>query len=383
VIAPPPRLPGLDGIRGIAAVGVLLTHLEQSRLVFGLQSFYPAFAERRIGQLSVTLFFVLSGFLITHLLLEEKKTFGGINAFAFYMRRVLRIWPLYYLLTLSSFFIIPQIGIFALPGFPAEISLFYEKLILYLTLSPHLAQSFFPASPVPYGAVLWSVGVEEWFYLFWPWLLLLRSRALVLAIATVLIAPTLCRLTFNAGTPFYFFSQVRFDCMALGAVGAFGVFYRDRPLFRQALGALTSKGIWMLSALAFAAFIVAGTRFGAADDLVYGFLFLVAILNSAIKDRCGSWLNSKPFRFLGAVSYGAYCINWITVVLALKIVQTVAPGDGAVGHSLHFLLGIGVTLGAAALSHRFFEQPFLRLKSQSFSPRASLRRHAPASGLAD
>lgn len=376
------RLPGLDGIRGLAAVGVLLTHIEQSRLVFSLPSFYMAFAERRIGQLSVTLFFVLSGFLITTLLLQEKRNFGTIDTLSFYMRRALRIWPLYYLITVISFFIIPHIDLLALPGTSPSISSFWAKLSLYVALSPHVAQSLYPDSPVLYGAVLWSVGVEEWFYLFWPWILLLPRRALFIAIPVLLVGPSVCRLVFTTGAQFYFFSQVRFDCMALGATGALCMFYRDRPIFGLVMKAIIDGFVWYLSILALFVLVFFGVRFGVADDVVYGLLFTFVIVNAAASGRGKAWLETAPMRFLGAVSYGAYCFNWIAAVLALRIVQATGLNTTLTGHAIHLVLGVGLTLAFAALSRQFFEKPFLRLKERSFTPGRSNEARLPVSGIA-
>src|ERR671912_1560048 len=107
-------LPGLNGIRFIAAFLVILDHLELYKSYFGFKTFWPNTYSSHLGSLGVTIFFVLSGFLITYLLLQERTT-TGISIRNFYTRRILRIWPLYYLLIFISFFLVPHIDFLAAP----------------------------------------------------------------------------------------------------------------------------------------------------------------------------------------------------------------------------------------------------------------------------
>ena len=110
---------------------------------------------------------MLSGFLISYLLLTEQKVAGSISVAKFYGRRILRIWPLYYLLVLLTFVVLPPIALFAVPTYsalmPASV---WWTLPLYALLLPHVALTLFP--PVPFAEPLWSIGVEEQFYLLWP-----------------------------------------------------------------------------------------------------------------------------------------------------------------------------------------------------------------------
>ena len=102
--------PGLDEVRGLAALSVAVHHVALNQNRDGIPGLYRTFAApcvSRLGANGVSIFFVLSGFLITYLLLTEKQRFGTIQLARFYMRRVLRIWPLYFLVIVLSFLILP------------------------------------------------------------------------------------------------------------------------------------------------------------------------------------------------------------------------------------------------------------------------------------
>src|SRR5690606_12681648 len=147
-----------------AAALVIFTHLELFKRRAGLENFWqkPFFFEA--GGAGVDFFFVLSGFLITSLLLVELEKKGKINLGKFYMRRILRIWLLYYFVLLACYFILPYLSIFYFEGYSDAIFVdFWEKLLLSLFFLPNAALSFFPG--IPYAAPLWSIGVEEQFYL--------------------------------------------------------------------------------------------------------------------------------------------------------------------------------------------------------------------------
>src|SRR5712692_1492145 len=103
------HFPGLNGLRFFAALAVCASHVELLKQYLGYPSAYDRPAVYEVGRLSVTFFFVLSGYLITYLLLIEKQATGTISLRDFYVRRILRIWPLYYLLMGLSFFVVPRI----------------------------------------------------------------------------------------------------------------------------------------------------------------------------------------------------------------------------------------------------------------------------------
>ena len=161
--------PGLNGLRFFAAMAVAFSHVELMKQYHGFPSAYQKPAVDELGRLSVTFFFVLSGFLITYLLLVEKRVARRVSIQRFYLRRILRIWPLYYLLVLLSFFVLPHFATFTVPHYTAAIGENISiTLPLFLIFLPQLALSLY--DPVPFAEPAWSIGVEEQFYLLWPWM---------------------------------------------------------------------------------------------------------------------------------------------------------------------------------------------------------------------
>jgi len=153
--------PGLNGIRAIAALIVIVFHTDQWSHYFALKSY--GFWDLRMQSYAVVLFFVLSGFLITSLLIKEKEKFGTINLPKFYFRRILRIWPVYYTVLIIGFSLIVI--------FPGAIELGEKHnlkltFLSYAVLIPNIG-FYFGYSP-DLVSILWSVGVEEQFYFFWP-----------------------------------------------------------------------------------------------------------------------------------------------------------------------------------------------------------------------
>ena len=180
---------GLNAVRFLAAAVVAIAHA--SVLLMWEPSTYPhglgeipnvarsGGLNPETAKLAVICFFVLSGFLITYLLLAEEARTGAISIRAFYLRRILRIWPLYYLLVLCGFLLLPHVSLLGLPIPPVHEHSWWLEFALYMTVFPNLAV------PVPYLAHLWSIGVEEQFYILWPILLVLfpnRIRRLLVVI---------------------------------------------------------------------------------------------------------------------------------------------------------------------------------------------------------
>ena len=178
--------PNLNGLRFIAALLVVIHHVEQLKLKFGFANNWHNPFVNISGRLGVLLFFVLSGFLITYLLLAEKKKTGTISIRKFYVRRALRIWPLYYLIVFLGLFILPEMSCLRMPEYTIEVKdNFLSKLSLFILMLPNLALVLF--SPVPYLSQSWSIGVEEQFYLIWPNIFKKSKRVLRLLLGVIII----------------------------------------------------------------------------------------------------------------------------------------------------------------------------------------------------
>ena len=160
--------PGLNGLRFIAAFLVIISHTEYYKGPLGYKDQVSNSFLFSLGDLSVTFFFVLSGFLITFLLLKEKDQFNSISIRSFYIKRVLRIWPLYFCVVLLGLFLYPYIPILNHSDYVGIFDDFGVKVILFLLFFPNLVLLKYGVTP--FIAPTWSVGVEEQFYLIWPWL---------------------------------------------------------------------------------------------------------------------------------------------------------------------------------------------------------------------
>src|SRR5215212_2881474 len=138
------HFPGLNGLRFFAAMAVAVSHVELMKQYHDLPNAYDHPAVYELGRLSVTLFFVLSGYLITYLLLAERKATNTIAVRNFYIRRILRIWPLYYLIVLLAFFLFPRLGFMRVPTFTEGMaSTFSRTLPLFVFFLPQVALSIY------------------------------------------------------------------------------------------------------------------------------------------------------------------------------------------------------------------------------------------------
>ena len=165
-------LPGLNGLRAIAALSVLIAHVSQEGIAdFGL----PKLVNLPMAGYGVTLFFVISGFLITFLLIKEMRKTQTVSIGKFYLRRILRIWPIYYL------FIIVSLSVFLCFGMPNQILV--KELWFYLFFAANIP--FITYQGIMILVHYWSIGVEEQFYLFWP-LLVRISKSKLLKVALII-----------------------------------------------------------------------------------------------------------------------------------------------------------------------------------------------------
>jgi len=224
----------LNTIRFIAALMVVIHHVEQFRSIMGV----PGQGNKVIGmlgKLGVVLFFVLSGYLISYLLFKEKEVTNDVNIKNFYIRRILRIWPLYYLIVLSSLFVLPFFGFIAMPGY--DLSTIWNdlgmKLFLFVFFMPNVV--LFTYGIIPYASQTWSIGAEEQFYLIWPalnkktnrrWLLMgvIIFGYMALKYAGIYAFPK------GAATTFFnkYWESTPFDCMAIGGLFALIAFEKSR-----------------------------------------------------------------------------------------------------------------------------------------------------------
>ncbi len=357
--------PNLNGVRFIAAFWVIVHHIEQFKEKFGYdnQLFYTRFI-RLIGPLSVFLFFVLSGFLITSLLLVEKERTNTINIKSFYMRRVLRIWPLYYLTVFLGLIILPQIPYLSIAGETEIIKVnFTEKLILYLLILPNIVTGVF--KHIPYLSQNWSIGVEEQFYYFWPWVI--RQTKATKLLTAMLIFFALFYLTrsltviYMSETGWWkylneFIKSLRITCMILGAIGAYFTYFKLNSKFVQFI---FHGGFQIFIYLTLILMLYFGIYLSGINQEIYALIFTLILMNLAKNPASVLSLENPVFNYLGKISYGMYMYHTIAVVIGVKISHSYGNSN-FVSYPISFVL----TIFISALSYEYFEKPFLRIKDK-------------------
>jgi peptidoglycan/LPS O-acetylase OafA/YrhL len=337
------RFPSLDGLRCLSILPVLWHHSTPGPL--------PGILGK--GPIGVDLFFAISGFLITTLLLRERAAHGSVSLRDFYARRSLRIFPAYY--AVLALYVLR--GLFFLGDTPANHH-FFQSLPYYATYTSNWFIDFSVPHPVIF-AFAWSLATEEQFYLLWPWVLRfskgwLSPAAFMLGLFVLdqatergmlawLFAPdTLAhRILSSIATP-----------ICLGALLAIVLYYRRS--FRVAHALLGHRASAPAVMLAILLFLILD---GVPIPWVHAALALL-VGAVCIREDHGlrAILEASWARRIGAISYGMYLLH-VSVITASKEVLP-EPWRSA---PVVFALSTGVTLLLASASYRHFEAPFLRL----------------------
>lgn len=348
---------------------MVITHIEMLKSFDGIKNYWKDPLFFNLGGLGVYFFFVLSGFLITYLLLVEKEKYKTISIKQFYVRRILRIWPLYYFILILGFFILPNFDAFFVRYQSPHLSEnFVPDLTLYLFILPNIAFALFPA--VPNIGQSWSIGVEEQFYIFWPWIIeksksIMRTLVIII-VALVLIKIGVLLLGKNYGAEKWYHSlklavaMSKFECMAIGGIGAYLLFTQHKYILY-----FQNKLIFIISLMLIAALIyLTPEKLQDGIHLVYGVLFLVVIVycSTTIKR---SFLDYEIFNFLGKISYGIYMYHLMIIPPVLYVYHKYINSKNEITVNLFaYPMVIGLTVLIAALSYHFLEKPFIKMKSK-------------------
>lgn len=347
--------PALDSLRLGAFLLVYIHHTLPST-VTGYRSLpeplaWLVAAVAASGVFGVSLFFVLSSFLITEILRREYSALGRIDLGRFYMRRALRIWPLYFVFLAVALWVLPSVFPPKTPS-PAGLG---TAFVLFAG-NWWVALLGFGDSQV---SILWSVSVEEQFYLVWPIAFPLFARwgwaRLLLVLGVVSWVARIVSLWFGASKDFMWCSTFsHLDAIASGAALALGLSGRPPSLSSTQRGvlAIAIGGGWV--------FVGSVNNFERAITLI---CFPVVVASSvgaiilALSRPPGrASLPARLTRYLGRISFGLYVFH----LLAIHVVQLFEPKETL---SLA-IAGLLLTIGAAACSYRFLEEPFLRMKDR-------------------
>ena len=371
------RLPVLDGVRGLAILLILVFHFA---VLSGTQGtgLDEAFARvTSAGWVGVDLFFVLSGFLITGILYDSK---ASVTAYFrnFYARRTLRVFPAYYLLLVLLVVVLPLVV-------PAERELagaVRDNIGWYATYTTNLdfSSEALDRPDFVLTAHLWSLAVEEQFYLIWPAFVLLFSRRRLMAICGLLILGSLAlRTTLDLQGVH---REVAHDLMpahmdAFGAGGLIALAFRQpadlRALRRWAWPAVGAGGAVVVALFAslhrFSPDQIWVQTIGyTALAVLFGAIILLAITSSPGSGTHYVWTR-RVMTQLGKYSYAMYLLHWPVGSLLAKhadITGSVSEVAGSTwpGALLYMAAAMGLTLGLAIVSWYLWEQPFLRLKNR-------------------
>jgi peptidoglycan/LPS O-acetylase OafA/YrhL len=352
------HIPALDGLRGLAIVLVIIFHFTvHQRGADGIRR--VILHAGNAGWIGVDLFFVLSGFLITSILLDAKGTQGYFRNF--YMRRVLRIFPLYYGTLLVAFVLVP---------------LFHQVAVKnQWALWVYLA-NFFPARDSAF-IHFWSLAVEEQFYLVWPAIVLLLGRRGLIGVCIAVIATALAcrvyRVDARLNTELtYYMIHCRMDSLAVGALLA--VLARGKG--GMAALATPAKVTMGVSLLLLGGIYVYNHGYFGYDDrrvqtvgytllaLFFGSLLVLTVLASP-RTMLARAFSTPVMRFFGKYSYGIYVIHgllhpWIKHQFPPEAMPKGGLFFAAVAGRI--VIGTAISVAAAVLIWHIYEKHFLKLK---------------------
>jgi len=349
--------PELDALRFLAFFMVFLGHA----IPLKTTSSHLLEAIRETGALGVPIFFMLSSYLITELLTREKAATGALNVRAFYIRRILRIWPLYFFALLTGFAALHVLG-----GPTMSIA----ALIAYVALVGNwftVFNDFLPGGLSP----LWSIGVEEQFYVFWPPLMRIANRKTMFIASITLWAISqlavliLCAAHASIRPVIWANSFTHIQYFALGSLisltlnGSRLHLTKTRRIVMIGLGfALLFSADFIFNAQLHAQQSTIGRTY--PGYLVTGIgaaLIFLGVLDVPFPPLL------KSTAWLGKISYGLYVFHLPCVLLAIGFGNK-ALHLTTLHYLFSFLIGLPLTIAAAALSYRFLESPFLRIKDR-------------------
>jgi peptidoglycan/LPS O-acetylase OafA/YrhL len=368
--ARPQRVSELDGVRGLAIASVLIWHYAHFQVTAGS----PAAYVLRLFSLSwagVDLFFVLSGFLVGGILLDHREARHCLKAF--YMRRICRLAPLYYVIVAAFFAVLtlgwldPQSSAWA-----AWLAADPMPLWAYGMQLQNLAMALREQHGANWLGVTWSLAVEVQFFAVLP--VLIRwvppDRLVTVLLAVIMSAPLFRAFGFfvfpQSGFPGFLLFPGRVDALFLGVLGAVAM---RRPVMRAQLARSVVMLRFALVGLAALVLMLIATGEGIATAMMsmwghtaIALLGLTIIMLALVSDgRTRRSLRQRWLMWLGTVSYGVFLIHQPMQGLLYGLLRGHPPRIADPSDAAVTALALACTFALAALSKRFFEEPFIRL----------------------
>ena len=358
--------PNLDGLRFLSFFVVFLFHIwllmfDRYSLTGNTASVVKFLFQN--GEIGVNFFFVLSGFLITYLLIQEKKLTGKIHVGNFYVRRILRIWPLFYLCILFGLVLYPLLkkfiggGVFEV-AHPWTYFVFLNNFDFMKNGAPAII------------SVLWSVAIEEQFYLFWPLLLSLFPVKYYRPLLFAIICGSFIFRCFyyNDERVLQFHTLAVIGDMALGGLFAYYIIFSER--FKSKIASLTKSSIAFLYAAILVLFLFRKDIFPGylmvLERIVIAMVCALIILEQNFSKNSFFKMSSfKSIRKWGIYTYGLYCIH--VIVLTFTEIAFKKAGLNMQSPLVLLFLTVVAFIGcmlAAFVSYNFFEKRFLKWKDR-------------------
>jgi len=355
------RFKNLDSIRTIAFLSTFLAHAFYSTDpdVLNSKAFNSAIEFSQLFSFGVPIFFVLSGFLISYLMLKEQETNNKFNLGKFYVRRILRIWPVYYIVIIIGFIIFPLVRQYVLHDpYVESANIFY-----YLTFLSNFDQ--LNTEALPFGVGLgptWSVSVEEQFYLFWPLLLLLfKKKTFIIPILITTFISIVLTLNYNL------IGKHTIYCLAYLSIGGF---YGYLTMYKKDLVVkLTKVSSYLILAITIALFALIYVNINFYHNFLV--IALIALLiGYLITYQCHTDKNELrkiPYlERIGKYTYGLYLYHVICNFVVHIIFDDLLKIEDSVVNTLLIkpLFSLTLSLILSYISYHYFEQKFLNLKTK-------------------
>ncbi len=351
--------PELDALRFFAFLGVFAVHVGNYPIEYLEERHIPRALAQIIvglvrgGSYGVDVFFALSAYLITELLLREKERFGRLDVPAFYLRRILRIWPLYYLAVAVAA---------SVPFFNPSGQFDARYVIPFLLFFGNWSYVWY-GWPITPADPLWSVSIEEQFYLFWPPLVAkLTRRGIFYTCAALIVSANAVRLysaALGEGKDHLWantFTHV--DSIAVGILLATWLRGRAPALSLRVRLLMIATGLAFCVMRGYFIILPNGDQLSVLGTL-FGYpattLGCAAILTAFI----GLPVRSPTLRYLGKISYGLYVYHMACILITDRFL----PADPGIPHALlRLVIVLALTVAVSAASYAFIESPFLKLK---------------------
>ena len=359
----------LDASRFVAFILVFLAHcfITTDDHIKNSDLFESVYQWGKVGVLGLEYFFVLSSFLISMIILREKDETNDFNIKNFLFRRTLRVWPLYFLIVgigLTLFYLGPffDLSIEALP--PIEYLVFFW---VNFYIIEHGSEFLF------FIAFLWSISVEEQFYILWSFLMKFIHKYFSAFCMLLIMSSLVFRIVYIDSDAHLFFHTISaLGNFGIGGILAVSVYKKSRWVEEiKDLNKIWITAIYVFIILSIVFFhqLMENDRFRIVERLIFSIFFSFIIIEQSMgRNSLFKFGSLKIFDYLGKISYGLYCFHGVVITVLLQFIPDLFPTQNF--FMVFFLFPIVIfafTFLLSHLSYRYFESYFLRLKNKFYT----------------